>query len=348
MASTTSLIIPAVLLLLALGGIVVRKTYYAVPVKELKRRAQQRDPTARTLYSAVTYGASLRGLLWIFIVVTGGVGAVLLARATETVLSFAVLAIAIYAGLSWLPASNVSRFGTRLTLAVTPVIVWLLGHLYPVLSRVVHVAQKPHTRKPHTGVFERSDLLDLIEQQQAQADNRLSTEELEIVRRALSFDEFSVADVLTPRKQVPVVKADDTTGPILIDELHKSGKAYALVRETPKGPYVGSIDIARLGITTTGTVRDIMNPTIYYLHEADSLTEALHVFFATNHALFLVVNSFEEFVGIVSIEDVLKQLVGHVPGDDFDQYADPSAVAARHTTPPRAEKAGENDEKVLE
>ncbi|MGH7194765.1 MAG: CBS domain-containing protein, partial [Candidatus Saccharimonadales bacterium] len=70
--------------------------------------------------------------------------------------------------------------------------------------------------------------------------------------------------------------------------------------------------------------------TVYYLHVKDSLSEVLHAFFVTNHPVFVVINSSEEYVGMISVEDILRQLVGHVPGDDFDQFADPEAVAARH------------------
>ena len=39
----TKLVIALIALLLALAGIVVRKTYYALPVRELKRRAETRE-----------------------------------------------------------------------------------------------------------------------------------------------------------------------------------------------------------------------------------------------------------------------------------------------------------------
>lgn len=187
----------------------------------------------------------------------------------------------------------------------------------------------------HTKLFERDDLLELIERQQQQTDSRISPEELEIAKRALSFSDHKVADLLTSRKQIKTVLADDTIGPILIDEVHKSGQDYVLVSEKAKGPVIGTLEFGKLGLGSTGKVRDVMNPTIYYVHENDDLSAALHAFFVTNHSMFVVVNSFEEYVGIITVESMLHQLLGHIPGDDFDQYADLSAVAARH---PRAKK----------
>jgi Mg2+/Co2+ transporter CorC len=42
----------------------------------------------------------------------------------------------------------------------------------------------------------------------------------------------------------------------------------------------------------------------------------------------LVVNSFEELVGIITIEDVLEQMIGRPIVDEFDKYDDLRAVAA--------------------
>lgn len=331
-----NLLFALILLALALAAVVVRKTYYSLPVTELKRLAEQHDPFASVAYRAVAYGSSLRSLLWLIIGLFSGGSLILLARILPVWVSLLIVGPILWIAFSWLPASRVSRFGSRLTRLVTPVLAWLLNWLHPVLSRGADAVEKRYTVVRHTGLFERSDLLELIDQQQYQADNRLTAEELGIAKRALSFADYKVADVLTPRKQIKTIQADETVGPILIDELHQSGQSLVLVRDGgKKGPIVGSLEFHKLDLHSKGHVRDLMNSTVYYVHENDSLSEALHAFFVTNHPLFVVVNSFEEYLGIITVENILHELLGHVPGDDFDQYADLAAVAARH---PKASK----------
>jgi len=325
-----NLILIIVLLLLAIAGVVVRKTYYYLPVTELKRRAEKHDALASKIYPAVAYGSSLRSLLWLYIALASAASFVVLARHVPIWLSLVVVGVLLWIAFSWLPFSRVTKPGTRLTIMVTPVIMWLLNYLHPVLSRSTDNVQKHLSTTQHTGLFERDDVITLIEQQQWQADNRLSEEELEIIKRALSFDERYVGAILTSRKHVKTVLADDTIGPILFDELHKSGQGSVLVKDKPKGQIVGTLEVEHLALRTTGRVRDVMSDKVYYLHENDNLSEALHAFFVTNHPVFIVTNSFEEFVGVVTVEQILHELLGHVPGDDFDQYADISAVAARH------------------
>jgi CBS domain containing-hemolysin-like protein len=348
----TNLIAAIVLLLLALAGIAVRKTYYYLPVRELKRQAEKRDRLAMQLYRAVAYGNSLRGLLWLYIGLTSAASLVLLARILPIWASLLVVGPLLWIAFSLLPATRTTKLGARLTTLVTPPLVWLLNYLHPLLSRSADIVERRYTAPAHTKLFERDDLLELIERQRQQADSRLTDEELEIVKRALSFDDHKIGEVMTPRKYVKTVLADDTVGPILIDEVHKSGQDYALVRESRKGSFVGTLAFKQLDLQSAGQVRDIMAATVYYLHENDPLSQALHAFFVTNRSLFVVVNNFEEYVGILTIENVLNQLLGHVPGDDFDQYANISVVAARHPKSRKFQKPDETpvktDDEVIE
>ena len=337
----TSLILAVIFLLLALLGIVARKTYYYLPARELKRQAEKHDQLAAQLYRAVAYGNSLRGILWLYIGLTSAASLVLLARVLPIWASLLVVGPLLWIAFSLLPASRTTRLGARLTALVTPAIAWLLNYLHPLLSRGADVVERRYTAPAHTRLFERDDLIELIERQQQQSDSRLTDEQLEIVKRALRFDDYRVADIMTPRKHIKTVLADDTIGPILIDEVHKSGQGYALVREARKGPFAGTLALGRLDLQSTGKVQAVMEAKVYYLHENDPLNQALHAFFVTNCPLFVVVNSFEEYVGVLTIENVLHQLLGHVPGDDFDQYADIAVVAARH---PQAEKSKKSEE----
>lgn len=341
-----SVIFAIALLLLSLGGVVVRKTYFRLPLRELKRRAEHHDAAARTLYRAAAYGNSLRTLLWLYIGLTAAGGLIILAREADIWVSLLIIAPLLWVAFSLVPSSRTTQFGTWLTVLVTPFIAWLLNYLHPILSRSGDAMQHRYDARHHTDLFEREDLVKLIERQQHQEDSRFTEEELEIALRALRFDDYRVADIMTPRKKIKVILAKDTIGPILINEIHESGGELALVRETAKGSFTGSLRRDQLGLESEGHVRDIMTPNAYYVHEADTLGDALHAFFATNHAVFVVVNGSEEYVGVITVEHILKVLLGHVPGDDFDQYADLEAVAARHQHIRKSKKSDDVDEET--
>jgi CBS domain containing-hemolysin-like protein len=77
----------------------------------------------------------------------------------------------------------------------------------------------------------------------------------------------------------------------------------------------------------TGKVKDIMKRQVFYVHEEFNLDKVFHAFLKTKHHLFIVVNKFEEIVGILTIEDVLEQIIGSQIVDEFDQYEDLKQVA---------------------
>jgi CBS domain containing-hemolysin-like protein len=85
-------------------------------------------------------------------------------------------------------------------------------------------------------------------------------------------------------------------------------------------------------------VSDIMSKDVRYIHEEESLDQALRAFLKTHHHLFVVVNNFEEFVGVLSIEDVLEEIIGKEIVDEFDAYDDLRAVAASIADKERAKR----------
>lgn len=308
----------------------MRKTYFYIPGRELKRRAEKHDKLAATMYRAVAYGSSLRTLLWLYIGLTTAASLVIFSRVLPVWVSLLIVGPILWATFSWLPASRMTKVGAWVTARVTPVVAFLLHYLHPPLSRVSDAIRSKTTYNDHSGIYERDDLLHLLDHQAWQKDSRISEEELEIAKKALTFGDYKVADILIPRKKVKTIVASDTIGPVLIDELHKNAQNYALVKDKKGGDFIGSLTFKSLGLDSEGKVDDMTRHMVHYLHENDSLSDALHAFFVTNNPVFIVVNSFNEYVGIISIEKIMEQLLGHLPGSDFSQYNDPEAVSAKH------------------
>jgi CBS domain containing-hemolysin-like protein len=315
---------------ITLVAISVQKTYSHLPPKEVKRRARQGDAIAVAMYRVVGYGASLTTLLWIVV----GVGATGLFVAMDDWLPrpLAIVGIVsvIWFGFAWLPNSRVTAVGQRLAQALAPAIAWLLNYLHPVFDSLAHHTKRQASRLAHTRLYQREDFLELLEQQQKQPDNRITSEELDIAAHALTFGDKLVRNILTPRSQLATANATDAIGPILIDELHKSGHSRFPVfdGESKVAGVLYLRDLVRKH--QAATVAEAMRKQVYYLHEEQNLFAALQAFLKTKHHLFMVVNSFEEIVGIVTIEDVLEQIIGKPIMDEFDQYEDLRAVAAVH------------------
>jgi putative hemolysin len=136
---------------------------------------------------------------------------------------------------------------------------------------------------------------------------------------------------MVPRRIVKMVNHSDQVGPVLMDELYDSGFSRFPVYNGNTDVLVGTLYLRDLVEGRQGgTVGDVARKEVYYVHEDETLYQVLHAFIRTKHHMFVVINSFEEFVGIITIEDVIEQAIGRKIEDEFDKYDDVRAVAKAH------------------
>lgn len=326
----TFLLLSAFLIALLLYAVVLLKTYRNVSAKELKRQARGGDQLADALYRVVGYGASLDIVLWFVIGITSGLLFVVFADTMPFWLAVFGIASIIWFGFAWLPNTHGTQFGNQLAKYTAKPLHGLINFLYPVLSRIEQLIGKYRPVTVHTGLYTKEDLTDLLKHQKGQLDNRISKEDLLIAQHSLNFGEKFVRDVMTPRRVMSTVSAGETISPIVMEELHKTGHSRFPVYEGKKDNFVGILYMRdMLKRRSGGKVKDLMEKKVTYVHDEDMLTDVLQAFIKTHHHLFLVVNTFEEVVGLISMEDVLEQIVGKQIIDEFDMHDDLRAVAAK-------------------
>lgn len=335
--------------LLTLLAVSLQRTYARVPLKELKRRARDGDELARSIVKAANYGHSLRAVLWFLIGVTASGFFLVVSTKAPTWFAFTASVILIWLGFVWIPAARVTFIGEKLAAWCAPVFAQILIYLHPVIDWVVRFIRRYRQLHIHTGLYDRMDLIDLLERQQVQPDNRIEQTELAIALNALTFGDDTVGQHMTPRRAVKAVSVNDPLGPVIMDELHASGFSRFPVYDGKKDNLVGTLFLRDLvHATHGGTVERLMKKGVAYVHEDQSLHDALRAILKTHRQLFIVVNSFEEYVGIITIEDILETILGSEIIDEFDQYDDLRAVAARSARQEHKQHAAEATEPVPE
>jgi len=329
--SVINTIIVIMLAFLALMSIGLLKSYRNVPERELRRRAREGDELASILYKAVAYGTSLSVVLWAIVVFANALFFVKISRSSPAWFAVVASAALIWFAFVWMPARDVTRFSTWIAVRLAPAFAWLLNYLHPLLSRTNEFIRKHKPVSIHTGVYDKDDLLQLLQEQKCQPYNRIDTVILDIASHALVFGDLFVRDIMTPRRIVKMVKAEDTVGPVLMSELHKSGFSRFPVFSGKKDNLVGTLYIRDLiKAKNGGKIEKLVQADLAYVHEDQPLSDALQAILKTHQHQYIVVNSFEEFVGIITLEDIIEQIVGKPIIDEFDQYDDLRAVATRY------------------
>lgn len=307
------------------------KTYSVVPPTELKRRARAGDQLAIALYKVAGYGYSPKVLLQILVILSAAGFFVTASARFSPPVALLLVALVLWIGFIWLPTAKVSGLSARLAAMVAPGLAWLLERLHPLIDASVAFVHRHRPIRIHTGLYAKDDLVDLLQRQQVQADNRIEAAELQIAEHALQFGDKFVSDIMIPRRAVDAISAHEPIGPILMTELHKSGHSRFPVYDDSKDNLVGILYLREVTATIkTGTVQDLMHADhIRFIHEDQPLTEALQAIIRTQRQMLIVVNSFEEYVGIVTFEDIIEQILGQAVVDEFDRYDDIRAVAAK-------------------
>lgn len=163
---------------------------------------------------------------------------------------------------------------------------------------------------------------------------------------SLTFARKTVEAVMVPRNAIKTVEQDAMVGPLLLDELHRTGHSRFPVVDGDIDHIIGVLhtrDFMSLKEAVSAQVQTVMDPNVYYIDGAQSLEQALGAFIKTRQQVFIVVNTYRETVGMVTLDDCIEALLGHAPAADDDEvYSQP--VGLPEPTQPRALPMGEQND----
>ena len=145
----------------------------------------------------------------------------------------------------------------------------------------------------------------------------LQESERVLVANALDFAETLVRQVMVPRTEIVAVP-DDTTVAGVVSVLRQSPFTRLPVYRDDLDHIVGVVHVKDVvGAAPEKVVRNVMRKPLY-LPETAHLDRALAQFRRERMQLGIVVDEFGGTAGLVTLEDVIEELVGEVQ-DEFDR-----------------------------
>jgi CBS domain containing-hemolysin-like protein len=327
-----------VLILLLVGLVVLSIVLSAVRLGllsmshyQLKLRAQRGEKHAKLIYPIHFQRHHIALVLSLLLYAIGASVILVLQKEMGTFFAICVGALLLLFMTEVLPHSLPRRYTTKLVVWCAPLLRKISGAIMPLTRHLNKVFERLDVRlEPR--VYAREQLEQIFKLLHEQPDSDITKEELHLLEGALSFSRKKIRDAMTPRRMVTLVVKTDEVGPLLMDELHRSGHSRFPVAESndKQVTFVGTLYLRDLvGQKSLRKVEELMSQDVKYIHEEETLDAALRAFLKTHHHLFVVVNNFEEFVGVLSIEDVIEEVIGTEIVDEFDAYDDLRAVAAR-------------------
>lgn len=169
---------------------------------------------------------------------------------------------------------------------------------------------------------DREQLVDLLHG--AYENSLMDADSLAMIEGVLQVSEMQVRDIMIPRSQMDVI--DITHSPETFIP-HVIGTAHSRfpVIEDNKNDVIGILlakDLLRYYAGEDFEVRDMLRPAVF-IPESKRLNILLKEFRSNRNHIAIVVDEYGGVAGMVTIEDVLEQIVGDIEDEyDYDEDED--------------------------
>jgi magnesium and cobalt transporter len=175
---------------------------------------------------------------------------------------------------------------------------------------------------------------DLVEDlRAAQANGLLAPDTLAMIEGAMTVAELQVADVMIPRAQMVSVPADGSVQEILAI-VAESGHSRFPVHGEDKDEILGILLAKDLlkgfaeGAMASG-VRELLRPAVL-IPESKRLNVLLKEFRLSRNHMAIVIDEYGGVAGLVTIEDLLEQIVGDIDDEHDEADEDEARRIAAH------------------
>jgi magnesium and cobalt transporter len=168
----------------------------------------------------------------------------------------------------------------------------------------------------HPGPDSTDELLDtLIE---AEHNQLIGAESRKMLEGVIRMADMSAGDVMVPTPRMELVNIEDAYDTLMhgvIDTAHSRFPVYEGERENIIGILMAK-DLLKLQRAPELNIRALLRPAVF-VPESKGLNDLLRDFQSNHNHLAIVIDEFGRVAGLVTIEDVLEEIVGEIE-DEFD------------------------------
>jgi magnesium and cobalt transporter len=170
---------------------------------------------------------------------------------------------------------------------------------------------------------DRSELTQLL--RSAYSRNLLDADALSIIEGALTVSEMAVRDIMIPRAQVDFIDINEPVERFVTRVIGTAHSRFPVIDQN-RDDVIGVLLAKDLLRYYAGeeefNVREMLRPAVF-VPEAKRLNVLLREFRASRNHMAIVIDEYGGVAGLVTIEDVLEQIVGDIEDEyDFDEASD--------------------------
>ena len=317
----------AVLLLFCAAFFAVAETAYAsCPKSRVKAAAERGDARAKTaLLILDDFDKAISTLLICTNIVHIATASIVTVAVTKmwglsaVSISTIVTTIVVFFAGEMLPKSIAKKYSEPLALATGPVLRFLMKVFTPLSALLTWIGQSAAKLTPdETPVsFTEDELYDIIEDMTEEGS--LDEQQGELISSALQFGEVTVESVLTPRVDLVAVDISSRLEDILA-VIKTTNHSRLPVYEGSIDNIIGVLQIrkfikAYLRLGNNLDLRPLLDE-VFFIHQSTNIDELLPVMSKRKLNMAVVTDNYGGTLGIVTVEDILEELVGEIWDED--------------------------------
>ncbi len=192
-------------------------------------------------------------------------------------------------------------------------------------------------KKGLSKIFHRKESVSMTEEElkvmidEIEDEGVLETQESNLVRSALEFDEITVDEIITPRVRITAVEAGENIDDVrkkFLQEEYSRMPVYERTLDNIIGIITEKEFFKQYEKSSDFTIRSIMQETIY-LPQMQKLSEVFRTMQKQKCHMSVVLDQHGGTLGIVTMEDILEELVGEI-WDESDEVKSPVTVVGNN------------------
>ena len=172
----------------------------------------------------------------------------------------------------------------------------------------------------------RQELIETL--REAQSEGLIDADALSMIEGVFQVGQLCARDILVPRAQIDWIDINQSLAEIVknvIEAAHSRFPVFEGSRDNVIGILLAK-DLLRHSTEKDFQVRDWLRPAVF-IPESKRLSVLLRDFKDNRNHLAVVVDEYSGIAGIITIEDVLEQIVGDIEDEhDIDEEADLSLI----------------------
>ena len=169
---------------------------------------------------------------------------------------------------------------------------------------------------------DREQLIELLHG--AYENNLMDADALAMIEGVLQVSEMRVGEIMVPRAQMDVIDINDAPE-VFIPHLIETAHSRFPVMDKDRDDIIGILlakDLLRHYAESDADIRGMLRPAVF-IPESKRLNVLLKEFRSNRNHIAIVVDEYGGVAGLVTIEDVLEQIVGDIEDEfDFDETED--------------------------